>query len=986
MLIIGVNSCLWAGIINTDGIIIQRDFNFPVFKESFQKQYYPLWNDLTSQPNFERLPRLVLFAPFIALSEAGVEIPILLKIMIISMFTFLSISMYLFLSSLLKHLHFQNSFTEPLAILGSFIFAYNPVNIQFSGGLSLALSVAALPLLLYIIIAKTRSILFPLLASGALLLSLGHPFIFVMNSITGFLFFVVFNKGTGFRIIVPKLVVTLFTFTLLFSWYIIPYYYFPVASTELGRESNIERSTFDLVSNNNYYKILLSERDRFVYINTDPANSDLSNIDIANSADSANIINTRAETIHGIIHYSSLALLVVISFSALLFFKELKDSKYKKIFFFFCGGFLIATLFSLGSSGPIGEIYWKAIESSGGWIIRSPLKFQLYQAFFISVLFILSLAAIRYKFRYNRLVPIILSIFIILGSSSYGIYDANFQSFNPISLPKEYKQISDILESAAENNNINAFGKVIYYPRYNEISTNWSAGHKIAPYDMKSSKLATYDTFTGYNNVREMLYEYPYTKSLFKTNQFFDYLLSVGIRYIVFHNDRELAIDSANLGYLKASSDRVDLIYNSDKWYLFRIKEGAESENINKSTEPVNILSNLVIVQDKANIFELSSPDVGTIYAADINDSNIESSKIVKLKLFHDTIDTSLENKLKNPDFSDWELTTSDGNNLDSAKPKDWTLLNKDFTVAKYYDKARLKDYIEITSPHTYSRSWSALISSPINVTSGESYLVTSEIKTANVFGTHVKIQGYQASEHRWKDMTYITKGMNGTMFSLMGDTGYKIYSKTITISENITMLRYIINGGGVLDTSKGNATSWISNTGIYNLEKLGNETVKNKNDTFTKISYSKISPTHWQVRVNTTSEFVLTLAESFDRGWMASAYAYGGAQKNGDLSANAEILNTNTRLQFKNIPIYGTINGFFINRTGSFTIDIEFIPQKMFESGMTISIIALSLFLSFIGITKIKIIKDHITYNNFISQMRWAMIRKVSRGGNNDK
>src|SRR6185436_11554539 len=86
VLLVVPNILLWSGILAVDGIIIQRDFNFPIFNENFEGSYFPLWNDVTSQTNIERFPRLVMMSPFIGLSMLGVDISIITKIMIVGTF------------------------------------------------------------------------------------------------------------------------------------------------------------------------------------------------------------------------------------------------------------------------------------------------------------------------------------------------------------------------------------------------------------------------------------------------------------------------------------------------------------------------------------------------------------------------------------------------------------------------------------------------------------------------------------------------------------------------------------------------------------------------------------------------------------------------------------------------------------------------------------------------------------------------------------
>ena len=44
------------------------------------------------------------------------------------------------------------------------------------------------------------------------------------------------------------------------------------------------------------------------------------------------------------------------------------------------------------------------------------------------------------------------------------------------------------------------------------------------------------------------------------------------------------------------------------------------------------------------------------------------------------------------------------------------------------------------------------------------------------------------------------------------------------------------------------------------------------------------------------------------------------------------------------NVPLFSIVNGFLINKTGSFEVVIEYKPQAWFYTGLTISIIALIL------------------------------------------
>jgi hypothetical protein len=485
VLLIVPNIVLWAGILAVDGIIIQRDFNFPIFNENFEGSYYPLWNDISSETNIERFPRLVMMSPFIALSMLGIEVSVILKVMIISAFAFITTTTYLFATALLRRLEKKPKAMsiKSISLIGAYILAYSPTTMQFSWVISFVASIGILSLMLFFILSKPTSKYLPFLLAICLLFSLAHPFLFIMNIIISVVFMLVVNYRTvSLRFTLSRIGLSGILAVSLLAWAWMPYMAAPISSIDLGRDEHLQRSVFDTVSDNNFYRIFLLERDRFPYVHTAPT-----------------------DLFAGTFHYISLTFLIGGAFACFLLVQRWIP---KRIILLFAGGFLILTLFSLGSNGPFGEIYWTFVSESGiGWIFRSPLKFQLYQAFFLSVLFIMSMAIIRQKISHKALVSMIM-VFVLVGSSYYSIYHANSASLNPIQIPTEYYEISSYLEREVGDS------KVLYLPRYNELPTVWSQGHMIAPFDMKSSQMSTYDTYLGYNFVKETLYDYPYTTGL----------------------------------------------------------------------------------------------------------------------------------------------------------------------------------------------------------------------------------------------------------------------------------------------------------------------------------------------------------------------------------------------------------------------------------------------------------------------------------------
>ena len=81
---------------------------------------------------------------------------------------------------------------------------------------------------------------------------------------------------------------------------------------------------------------------------------------------------------------------------------------------------------------------------------------------------------------------------------------------------------------------------------------------------------------------------------------------------------------------------------------------------------------------------------------------------------------------------------------------------------------------------------------------------------------------------------------------------------------------------------------------------------------------YKKIDPTKYVVKVEAKKSHLLVLAEPYDPLWVASI---------------------DNKFNVNSIPIYSTANGFYINRTGEYTLTIEYQAQKWFTDGLTISI-----------------------------------------------
>jgi len=83
-----------------------------------------------------------------------------------------------------------------------------------------------------------------------------------------------------------------------------------------------------------------------------------------------------------------------------------------------------------------------------------------------------------------------------------------------------------------------------------------------------------------------------------------------------------------------------------------------------------------------------------------------------------------------------------------------------------------------------------------------------------------------------------------------------------------------------------------------------------------------RINPTHWVVKVASEKPHLLTLAESYDPHWEARIY------ENGRLVQTIRPILTN-----------GVVMGFPINKTGDLTVEIRYVPQRLYQLGIAISV-----------------------------------------------
>jgi hypothetical protein len=148
----------------------------------------------------------------------------------------------------------------------------------------------------------------------------------------------------------------------------------------------------------------------------------------------------------------------------------------------------------------------------------------------------------------------------------------------------------------------------------------------------------------------------------------------------------------------------------------------------------------------------------------------------------------------------------------------------------------------------------------------------------------------------------------------------------------------YLAGGTHTISISRNNITiSQMDGILIYSLDKgesflSADNLLSSTRSNNSSIRYQKISPVQYSVNVNSSNAFYLVFSETYDKGWVASI---DGQQ----ISAQ------------DHFTANGYANCWYINKTGSYSITLEFTPQRLFYVGVVVSIATLIVFSVYIGI-----------------------------------
>ena len=201
-----------------------------------------------------------------------------------------------------------------------------------------------------------------------------------------------------------------------------------------------------------------------------------------------------------------------------------------------------------------------------------------------------------------------------------------------------------------------------------------------------------------------------------------------------------------------------------------------------------------------------------------------------------------------------------------------------------------------------------------------------SDQSIGNVNNAVNKVNDYNSTELKW---LYLNSGI----YLGQGKYQIRIYSNSNSIVDLDSVAVY---------SNRNNASS-----SLVPVASNGSETLDKIFDLDTESppayleEYTKINPTKYEVKIkNATRPYMMSLVETYDPLWVASYEIdnTGTEKKENDNNTDPTVVSNGVKIP--SIPLYSIINGFYINKTGDYSLTLEYQPQQWFMQGAVISIV----------------------------------------------
>ncbi len=220
-----------------------------------------------------------------------------------------------------------------------------------------------------------------------------------------------------------------------------------------------------------------------------------------------------------------------------------------------------------------------------------------------------------------------------------------------------------------------------------------------------------------------------------------------------------------------------------------------------------------------------------------------------------------------------------------------------------------------------------------IYVLEAESEFYYSEAQISQEFGAEAsngRVIELGNNSQVWQEIDILRDGNYRLAIGIKGSASVEIDNRSFPMNSTDLSLRYLdpiyLERGkhriqiSPIDTE---GSSYLDVVWLYSVQE-GSETLE---DIFTPkeriaqvIEYEKINPTKYKVKIDASQPFMLSLSEAYDPLWVAKVDGK----------------------EYRSVPLYSVVNGFWIEQTGELEITLEYKLQRWFYYGAVISLTGL--------------------------------------------
>ena len=650
--------------------------------------------------------------------------------------------------------------------------------------------------------------------------------------------------------------------------------------------------------------------------------------------------------------------LVILAYIS-LFFRHKSSHEYHFIFYFSFLA-LISTILCTGVHYPqFAIIYvWFLINIPLLQMFRVPLQFLCILVTAYSCLISVSIRKLLFSINRNAFLKIF-AIALILASisaNSLPLLDGSLSGLlSPIEVQSDYYKLREYLitQKYAQRGNFRVFVLPLqmWYTRY-----KWWHLYDMPDVIQDFSPVPLIENTPGMKptGILELVYESLYNDKDPKVTAYLLGLLNV--KYIILHKD----IENVDISDLKSYFDNNSMFFTREKVWdnleLYKLNDVHFTPHLYAATNAIILNDSLDIAREffsSSTIFEAETTwtlegvdprglafDGIYYYVGDIK------AKLVKMydatgnliKTFGSGLVKYFGHGVATDGIYIWTSDYSANRKVyqyrisDAAEVASWVIPMDGSPMRIAYDKVSGNLFITIYGvSKVYQVTTGGTLVSSFNVATSEASIPIACNEDGNILITDGHIL-----------KRYSSKGVLLNSYSHIAPT-WGSFSTNLKNPNEIIQLDvegqiYRFSFGNLEQFAPGKSILFLQNQlDSHQLSLVVGVKDQLNHVKILKITYTKVNPIKYVIHIeNANGPFFLVLSESYHKDWVA--YVDGKKVPPGfHLMAN------------------GYANAWYINKTATYTITLEFWPQKLFYTGSAISIITLIFCVFYISKNKIK-------------------------------